>query len=280
MPPAPESVTATLNNHLENQYGYAVVTVDGNQVSITYYAGWPAGSGVPTTWYPFETFGYTVASKTLGLRDVNQTIPPRILTQFYPGIAINKVGAGDLTLGAGASNYSEPITVSAGNLSVYGDYANVPVSINYGAQATLRGGSINDVTVAVGGNLVGPGTVGNVTNDGYLCPDLINGPWSLNVIGNYVQTASGHFNVDAASTSNYGQMLVKGAAVLSGALIVTMQNGFAPSVGTILSNVITAEGGITGTFSQVTAGGLPPDLGVIALYTGNSVRLQVVSASD
>ena len=44
-PPKPEEVTATLGNHLENQFGYAVVTVNGNQVDITYYAGLPAGCG-------------------------------------------------------------------------------------------------------------------------------------------------------------------------------------------------------------------------------------------
>ena len=49
IPPAPEEVTATLGNHLEWQFGYAVVTVDGNQVSITYYAGLPANA-VPTSW--------------------------------------------------------------------------------------------------------------------------------------------------------------------------------------------------------------------------------------
>ncbi len=94
-----------MDNHLEWQFGYAVVTVNGNQVSITYYAGLPANA-VPTSWVPYETFSYTVTSKTLGLNDVSQTIVPQILTDYYPGIAINKIGAGTLTLNAGSSPYS------------------------------------------------------------------------------------------------------------------------------------------------------------------------------
>ena len=148
-----------MGNHLEWQYGYAVVTVDGNQVSITYYAGLPAGGAVPTSWVPFETFSYTVTSKTLGLNDVNQTIVPQILTDYYPGIAINKIGTGTLTLGAGSSPYSQPITVSGGKMRVYGNYASAPVTVNGGGIIALHDGSLNQVTSEAAGSLVGTGTV-------------------------------------------------------------------------------------------------------------------------
>lgn len=278
--PAPESVTTHMDKHQENQYGYSIVTVNGNQVSITYYAGMPAGGGVPTSWEPFDTFDYTVTSKTLGLKDLSQAIDPEILTNFYPGIAINKIGTGTLTLNAGISNYSEPITVSAGMMSVHGTYAGAPVSVKNGGQATLHGGTLSDVTVDAGGNLVGPGTVGDLTNSGYFCPDLVTGPWSLKVTGGFTQTATGNLNVDIASALNYGRIPVKGTANLSGDLYVTLQFGYCPAVNQSLP-IITADGGLTGTFDHIIpVGYLPPNLTWKPIYTGNSFSLQLVPVSS
>jgi autotransporter-associated beta strand protein len=274
-PPAPEQVTTTLQNHLENQYGYSIVTVNGNQVSITSYAGQNLARGVPTSWYPFETFDYTVTSKTLGLKDVSQPMDPQILTGFYQGIAIKKIGAGVLTLNTGTSTYSEPITVSGGQMRVYGAFANAPVSVKSGGQATLRRGSLNDVTVEAGGNLVGSGTVGNLINNGHVCPDLVSGPWNLQVNGNFTQTATGNVNVDIGSVSNYGQIQVNGAATLNGVLHVSLQDTCTPAIGQIFPNIITAGGGLTGTFSQIIP--YPPNVTWQANYHGNSVSLQVVS---
>ncbi|MGA2404533.1 MAG: metallophosphoesterase family protein [Syntrophobacteraceae bacterium] len=276
-PTSPEWVTTTMNNHLESQYGYSIVTVNGNQVSVAYYAGRPAGGAVPTSWQLFETFDYTVSSKTLGLKDVSQAINPQILNDFYPGIAINKIGAGTLTLNAGTSNYSEPITISAGQMSVYGAYAGAPVSVNGGGKATLYGGSLNNVTVDAGGNLAGSGTVEDLANNGCVCPDLITGPWNLNVNGNFTQTATGSFNVDITSATNYGYMQVNGAANLSGGLYVSMPTSYSPTVGQIFSNVITAANGLTGTFGQIISN--PPNIIWQANQTSNSLSLQVLQVS-
>lgn len=277
IPPSPESVTAQLNSHLEDQYGYAIVTVNGSQVSIVYYAGTPAGGGVPTAWVPFDTFSYTVDSKTLGLKDMDQAIDPQTLSDFYPGIAINKVGAGTLTLNAGTSSYSGPIAISAGKISVNGTYADAPVSVKYGGQATLHGGSLNDVTVDEGGILVGSGTVRNVTNAGLICPDLMTGPWDLTVTGNYAQTTTGSLNLDIASASTYGRVHVDGDVTLDGALFVSMPSGYPATVGQTFPNVITAGGSLTGNFSRIVVS--PPDTALQTTQNGNSLSLEVVSAS-
>jgi hypothetical protein len=66
---------------------------------------------------------------TPGLKDVDEAINPEILTNFYSGSSVNKLGTGMLTLNAGTGNHSEPITVSTCKMSVYGGYASVPVSV-------------------------------------------------------------------------------------------------------------------------------------------------------
>jgi autotransporter-associated beta strand protein len=277
-PPPPESVTATLDNHLENKYGYAVVTVDGNQVTITCYAGEPALT--PTTWEFYESYSFTVTSKNLGLNDVSQQIDPQILTDYYPGITINKIGTGTLTLNAGTSPYSGPITVSGGNLRVYGTYANAPVSVNSGGTTALYGGSLNNVAANAGGSLVGNGmVVGSLTNGGEVSPGLSTGPWNLGVTGSYAQTAAGTLNVNIASATEYGQLQVTsspGAANLNGVVSVDLQNDFIPAANQIFPNIITASGGLSGTFSQIIVAPETPNLSWQPIYGANSFGLKAV----
>lgn len=278
-PPAPESVTATLDNHLEWQFGYAVVTVDCNQVSITYYAGVNTDAA-PTSWEAFETFNYTVTSKNLGLNDVSQQIAPQILTDYYPGIAINKIGTGTLTLNAGTSPYSGPITVSGGKLRVYGAYASAPVSVNTAGTAALYGGSLNNVTANAGCSLIGTGTVaGNLINNGNVAPGLYSGPWNLAVTGGYTQTAAGTLNVNIASATEYGQLQITGTpgtSTLNGVVSVDLQNDYEPAAYQAFPNIITASGGLSGSFSRIIVTPGTPKLNWLPVYTANSFGLQAV----
>ena len=277
-PPAPESVTPSLDNHLEEYFGYAVVTVDGNQVTITYYKGLPAAA--PTSWVPFESYSYTVTSKNLGLNDVNQQIDPQILTDYYPAIAINKIGSGTLTLNAGASPYSGPITVSDGKLRVYGTYANAPVSVDTAGTVALHDGTIKDVTDNAGGSLIGAGTVtGSLTNNGNVSPGLYDGPWNLGVTDGYTQAATGTLTVNIGSATDYGRLQITGtpgAAQLNGIVSVALQNDYEPVAYQLFPNIITASGGLTGTFSQIIVTPQTPNLNWRPVYTANSFGLQAV----
>ncbi|MEW6658480.1 MAG: metallophosphoesterase [Thermodesulfobacteriota bacterium] len=277
-PPPPESVTATLDNHLENKFGYAVVTVDGNQVTITCYAGEPALT--PTTWEFYESYSYTVTSKNLGLKDVSQQIDPQILTDYYPGIAINKIGTGILTLNAGTSPYSGPFTVSGGTMRVYGIYASAPVSVNSGGTTALYGGSLNNVAVNAGGSLVGNGmVVGSLTNGGEVSPGLSAGPWNLGVAGSYAQSSAGTLKVNIASATEYGQLQVagsSGAATLNGIVSVALQNDYEPAAYQLFPNIITASGGLTGAFSQIRVTPETPNFHWRPVYTANSFGLQAM----
>lgn len=281
-PPAPESVTATLDNHLEDKYGYAVVTVDGNQVSITYYAS-KSAHRVPTAWDAYETFGYTVTSKNLGVNDVNQQMDPQILTDYYPGIAINKLGTGTLTLNAGTSPYSGPITVSGGTMRVYGTYASAPVTVNSGGTTALSGGSLNNVAANAGGSLVGNGmVVGSLTNSGEVSPGLSSGPWNLGVTGDYAQSATGTLTVNIASATDYGQLQVTGspgAANLNGVVSVALQNDYEPVAHQVFPNIITASGSLTGRFSQIIVTPATSKFNWLPVYTANSFGLKAVPKS-
>ena len=279
IPPAPEAVTTTLGNHLEWQYGYAVVTVDGNQVSITYYAGLPANA-VPTSWVAYETFSYAITAKTLGLNNVSQQMDPQILTSYYPGIAINKIGTGTLTLSAGDSPYSGPITVSGGKMRVYGNYASAPVTVNGGGITALHDGRLNQVTSDAAGSLVGTGTVfGTLTNNGNVSPGFYTGPWILDVTGNYTQTAAGTFKVNIGSATAYGHLQITGTpgtATLNGVVSIDLQNDFIPAANQVFPNIITASGGLSGTFSQIIVAPETPTLNWQPIYTANSFGLKAV----
>jgi autotransporter-associated beta strand protein len=278
-PPQPDVVTTTMENHLEWQFGYAVVTIDGNQVSITYYAGLPANA-VPTSWAPFETFSYTITSKTLGVNNVSQQMDPQILTDFYPGIVINKIGTGTLALNAGDSPYAGPITVSGGKMRVYGNYASAPVTVNGGGLTALYGGSLNQVTSDAAGSLVGTGTVcGTLTNNGNVSPGFYSGPWNLGVTGSYAQTAAGTFNVNIASATEYGQLQITGSpgtANLNGTVSVDLQNDFVPAAYQVYPNIITASGGLSGTFSRIIVTPDTPTLSWQPIYTTTSFGLKAV----
>ena len=71
-----------LESHLEGQYGYTLVTVDGNKITVVYYAF----DGV-STWTPFDTYIYTLTSRKFGANDANQSIDPATLTNYYQGTA-------------------------------------------------------------------------------------------------------------------------------------------------------------------------------------------------
>jgi autotransporter-associated beta strand protein len=277
IPPAPEQVVTTLGNHLENQYSYAVVTVNGNQISINCYAGLPVAS-VPTSWEITDTFSYVVTSKTLGLNDVNQQMTPEILTDFYPGITINKIGTGTLTLGPGDSSYSGLITVSGGKMRVYGNYGSAPVAVNGGGMTAMHGGSLNQVTSDTGGNLEGIGTInGTLTNNGSISPGFYTGPWNLGATGSYIQNDAGTLKINVASATEYGQLQITGSpgtANLNGAISVDLQNDFVPAVNHIFPNIITASNGLSGTFSKIIVSPETPNLNWQPIYTATSFGLK------
>jgi outer membrane autotransporter protein len=266
-------------SHLEHQYGYSLVTVDGNKITVVFYAYEP----LTDKWSAFDTYSYTLTSRKFGANDANQSLDPTTLTNYYQGIGwgigITKIGSGTLTLNPpGASTYSSMIIVSGGTLVVLGDYSQAPVTVQSGAAAGLGdAGKVAGVTVDAGGTLGGTGTVvGALSNSGIVKPG--NSPGTLNVVGSYTQSASAILNIEIASPTDYGKVSITGApgtANLNGTITPVLLGGYRPKYNTVFPNIVTTTGGLTGTFSSVTqpAG---PTLLWKPYYTASSLGLTVI----
>lgn len=267
-----------LESHLEGQYGYSLVTVDGNKITVVFYAYNP----LTDKWSAFDTYSYTLTSRKFGANDANQSLDPTILTNYYQGsgwgISITKIGSGTLTLDPGASTYSYRITVSGGILKVQGDYSQAPVTVQSGAAATLGdAGKVAGVTVDAGGALGGTGTVvGTLSNSGIVKPG--NSPGTLNVVGSYTQSASGTLVVEVVSATSHDQIAVTGApgtATLTGAVAPMLLGGYRPQGNQVFPGIITTTGGVTGSFSTIANQQITPTLFWQARYNPASVDLWV-----
>lgn len=187
------------------------------------------------------------------------------------------------------------------------------------ALMTLAGGEVvaaNGLTLDFGGNITGHGDITTpddvtkpLTNNGHISGDSMAQPINLSgyvkgvgTMDNVVITGTdapgfspaavtrgsviyaGSLEIELGGTtpgSEYDQLnhlLGAGTAVLGGILEVQLIDNFAPSVGDTF-DVITALGGITGTFETESL----PSLGLLALevlYDTNGVSLAVVPALD
>ena len=165
--------------------------------------------------------------------------------------------AGTTTLTA-TNTYTGPTTVNAGALIVNGSIA--PSSLT---------------TVNSGAALIGSGTVGStvVNAGGFLVPGPVGAPGTMTVTGNLAFQPGAFYivqvNPTTASTTN-----VSGNAALAG----TVGAIFLP--GSYLSRsytILTAAGGLTGTYNALSTAGLPANFGTSLNYVGNTVVLNLMA---
>jgi len=136
---------------------------------------------------------------------------------------------------------------------------------------------LNDAIVGHGAYLHGNGTVGgNLINSGVVSPG--NSPGTLHVGGNYVQNQSGVLLEDVASPTVYDRLLVKGSASLGGSLQINYFKGYTPSLDDKFT-VLTANGGVSGTFNLVDPNATDSMLKLGLVYQPNQVLLEFVQGS-
>lgn len=166
-----------------------------------------------------------------------------------------QIGSGMLTL-SGTSAYTNITLVNAGTLNVTGSIAS------------------SSVSVASGATLTGTGKVGatNVTSGGTLMPGAGAVPGTLTIAGN-LTLASGSNFADAVTPTAAGLASVNGGASINGNALASFASGtYAAGQQYTL---ITAAGGITGTFSSLATSGLPGSLRANLSYDANDVYLKL-----
>jgi uncharacterized protein with beta-barrel porin domain len=175
-----------------------------------------------------------------------------IATQYQNFGIFQKTGSSSWTL-TGTTTAVTPWAINAGTLMVNGSIANSAVTVNSG------------------GTLAGTGTVGATTinSGGTFAPG--NSPGTMTVTGNLAFQSGALYlvQVNPATASNTN---VSGSASLAG----TVGAIFAPGTYMVRSYpILTAGGGLTGTFNALATLGLPPDFQTSVSYTANTAILNL-----
>ena len=125
--------------------------------------------------------------------------------------------------------------------------------------------------------MTGTGTlVGTLINRGTVSPG--HSPGTLSVVGSYTQTASATYIAEIASPGSYDRIVVSGSpgtATLAGTLSPVLLNGYRPLGNAVFPGVVTATGGISGSFDPISNPFLAPTLFWQPRYSANSFDLVV-----
>jgi uncharacterized protein with beta-barrel porin domain len=207
----------------------------------------------------------------------NQAIPYQFSNNWYGSYQIsqgtlqvdtlNVMKGGLVWIHGGQANYK--------NLNIQGGvFRNNTVQVNSaGSNLNVQDGAlVGDLSNY--GNLSGSDVItGSVENSGTMNPG--NSPGTLTIVGKYTQTATGRHIVEVASASNYDRLAVTGTASLDGTLAPTLYSDFQARGNQIFSGVVTAAGGVTGTFSTIANQQFTPTLSWQTRYNPASVDLWV-----
>jgi fibronectin-binding autotransporter adhesin len=218
----------------------------------------------------FATGGYTIQGDAIELTGSDDTIRvgdgtaqgagyvATINAPLTGSAGLTKTDLGTLVLG-GKNSYTGPTTVAGGTLSVMGSIANSAVAVQSGA--TLGGtGTVGATTVASGATVAPGASLG-----------------TLSVNGNYVQQAGAVYQAELDPTSNASDRIaVAGTATLAdGAVINVTKTSAAPYQPNARYTVLTAAGGLQGSFDLTGDTALSSFLGLTDTYDANNAYLVV-----
>jgi hypothetical protein len=202
-------------------------------------------------------------------------------------------GRGTLIASGGLVNQGH-VALSNGITDVYGDVSNdtndpaVGITVSGNADATFWGDVTNTsglFRVAAGssatffGGFGGAGISGS--GDVYFEADITpgNSPGLAEFGGNVHLGPLANLVIEIAGTTagtEYDALEIAGAAELDGTLDVSLLSGFEPGAGDVFE-IITADGGISGTFASVSLPELAGELSWNVGYGADSVVLEVIT---
>ena len=201
------------------------------------------------------------------------------VTAYYPSALELRFGLADNDAAPDASFLTNGTRASR-NLVKYG-YGTLTIdgTATYSGQTNVVGGRLNvngnitrssDIVVGPGGILGGIGFVPSTLVAGTLAPG--NSIGTITVNGNLTFTPGSIYQVEVAGTMA-DLTNVTGTATLAG----TTQALFAPGVLSRRYTILSANGGLTGSFQNLTSVGLPGFLSPSLGYSATDVTLNLQS---
>ncbi|MGN6312761.1 MAG: S8 family serine peptidase [Rhodanobacteraceae bacterium] len=223
-------------------------------VEGTSFAAPQVSGAAALVWQAYPYFSNDLVRQTLlGTADPlggSQPNPTFGYGELDVGRAVNgpaRFDWGDVTVSfSGSSNWNNPISGAGGLIMQGPGTLNLTQPSSYSGMTQVQGGTLSavslasDATIAAQGTLIAPSIGGNVTNSGVLQV----GTSDTRIGGNYVQSG-GRLSVSLGSA-----LRVTGTATLSGGDLYVYQvnQGYVANSHT---DVLTAGGGLTGTFSAL-----------------------------
>ncbi|MGH8160157.1 MAG: S8 family serine peptidase [Rhodanobacter sp.] len=275
---APGDVIVLDKDTLANTTNLTYYIVEGTSLAAPQVSGAAA-----LVWQAYPYFTNDLVRQTLlGTADPlggSQPNPTFGYGELDVGKAVNgpeQFNWGDVTVSfSGSSSWNNPIRGAGGLIKQGSGTLNLTQPSSYTGLTQVQGGTLtatslaSSVSISAGATVSGTQAIGgNVTNAGVLGVSGSN----VAVGGNYLQQGNGRLAVSLGSA-----LTVTGTASLSGGdLYVTGTNsGYVVSSHT---SVLTAAGGLTGTFSAVNAA---PNVMLTATpnYDANSAWLDVTQVN-
>jgi outer membrane autotransporter protein len=248
------TTAGTLNGAIVLGGGTDTVTVTGGAIN-----GNITGDGPDTLALDLGSgsFTYGAAYALSGLESVTMRSGTAQIDSAIGGPTAVHVNGGKLMLTA-ANTYTGATTVAGGILQLG----------TSGAPASIAG----NVDLLAAGRLQGTGSVGNLSVAGTIAPGHSIG--TLNVNGNYTQAAGSTYQVEVDPASNASDLIhaTGTASIADGANLQVLRTA---NSGYVIGNrykVLTADGGITGSYSL--AGDTRTAFAqLVARYDANNVYL-------
>lgn len=186
-----------------------------------------------------------------------------------------------------SDTYDFPGTISGnGSVTILGGMVNFEQAGGYngditvaGSELVLRDGAVSasNFRIAASGSISGSGTVGGliVETGGAIAPGY--SPGTITVTGNYQQEAGSIYQVEVVpGLAVSDHVIVGGTAILEeGALLNVSKYGAGAYAKGTRYTVLTASGGVDGTYTLTGDTTLYGFYGLIATYDGNNVYLEV-----